>query len=503
DRIASAAERLWRETAASNDSIDGRQTEFLSSPVSSDLIVFSPPADLERVTEIITTLQSRVEPRPTRETRTYTFASNAERERLLDLAQPLYRDRWSSASPDNRAEATFLEDPDRPKLIVTAPVPELEVFETVLEELRAQDEAELPREAPELRIFELGSGEARSTASFVEEVLSERLRAEKGATFEPAARIVPDDEANRLIVTAPPAELSIIDEIVASLEEKPGEQGDARVFTLRNADPERVAQIVREAFVSQGPRGRPIYRVSVSADSSAGRLVVGGAPLDLQAVATVIEQLDQPAAGSEGVPRLIDLDHSNADQLARMANDLLAARYPQHDVEKSRVWGAPGARRVIVIAPERIVDSVVRDVKELDTLTKAKARKLHKIELEKGAADQVSAELLRVWAETTEPTEAEAISIRPDASNQRLVVIGTDAEVERVRTLLPEVYELIAKPPRLTSLFEIGGPEELARVKALVESLHRQSRSDRGLSVHASILEDAATGRMIVTAPSD
>src|SRR5690606_19713459 len=250
-------------------------------------------------------------------------------------------------------------------------------------------------------------------------------------------------------------------------------------------------------------RGRPIYRVSVSADSSAGRLVVGGAPLDLQAVATVIEQLDQPAAGSEGVPRVIDLDHSNADQLARMANDLLAARYPQHDVEKSRVWGAPGARRVIVIAPERIVDSVVRDVKELDTLTKAKARKLHKIELEKGAADQVSAELLRVWAETTEPTEAAAISIRPDASNPRRVVIGTDAEVERVRTLLPEVYELIAKPPRLTSLFEIGGPEELARVKALVESLHRQSRSDRGLSVHASILEDAATGRMIVTAPSD
>src|SRR5690606_27110454 len=93
----------------------------------------------------------------------------------------------------------------------------------------------LPDRAPrELRVFEMRRGNARQTATLVEEHLRTTLAERRGAAYRSRARITPDESSNRLIVTAPKEELEIIDAFMAELTADESRQQSVKVLRLES-----------------------------------------------------------------------------------------------------------------------------------------------------------------------------------------------------------------------------------------------------------------------------
>ena len=78
--------------------------------------------------------------------------------------------------------------------------------------------------------------------------------------------ILPDASANRLIVTAATNELALVEDIVKKLDKVSAQSASVRVFKIKSAEPDKVAEILSTASVTYDSYGRPRKRVSVSVD---------------------------------------------------------------------------------------------------------------------------------------------------------------------------------------------------------------------------------------------
>jgi type II secretory pathway component GspD/PulD (secretin) len=314
-RVLPLAQQLYKDQVASNPQGGAPDAQFISDNKTGRLIVSARADQLGRIEGIITSLQGGAATnQPGRETRSFEVGSAADVQRLQPLVQQLYQDQWKEKSESDPADAQILSDTKTGRLIVTGKPEHLKQIESILTQLGTG--AAKPRsDVRDTRIIDLSTASAVELATTVRTLYLEQAKSRFGAQT-PDTLITPDAGGNRLILAGETNELEVIEDIVRKLDKVSAQSSTARVFKLKSAEPNKVAEILTSALVRYDAYGRPQKRASVSVDAKSRTLIVTGDPKELQGVSVIIEQLDTSlGAQAERKMKVITLKQGRASEV--------------------------------------------------------------------------------------------------------------------------------------------------------------------------------------------
>ena len=280
--------QLYNDQLASKPDLAATEVLMLDDPTSNQLILAGSDAQLELVDSILHQLQTAQVQKGQRETKIIEIGQVDEMQRLLPLVRQLYREHWRDKAGDP-ADAQIVADDRNSRFIVTARTNHIAEIESIVTQLRAGTTDQAARET---RIYDLTTATAKELASTVKSLYQEQAKNRPGVRLEDTA-ILPDASANRLIVTASTNELSLVEDIIKKLDKVSAQSASVRVFKIKSAEPDKVAEILSTALVSYDSYGRPRKRVSVSVDPKSRTIIAAGDPKELQGVSVIIEQLDR------------------------------------------------------------------------------------------------------------------------------------------------------------------------------------------------------------------
>lgn len=155
-----------------------------------------------------------------------------------------------------------------------------------------------------------------------------------------AVRVTPDARRNSVTVVTDPVRMKRIEEMIADEWDTPFEMEDVqpRVYILKYADPLQVQDLLDEMFTVQRRSSGPWWNPSTEESNPVGRLagqfafesmpdsnmliVTTKTPSNYAVIDQIVKQLDQPQ--DAGLPRIIELKHANAEDLAEQLNAVMS-----------------------------------------------------------------------------------------------------------------------------------------------------------------------------------
>ncbi len=426
-----------------NDRIKGQPDLATSDPLiledseSNQLILAGTDGQLKLVEEIVTELQSTQVAHAARETRLIHLGTPEEMSRLQPLVQQLYQDRWKGRDNGDLADAQIIADPKNARFIVTGRSNHLAEIESIVAQLRGANTAP---EGRDTRIFDLTTATAADLSGTVRTLYQEQAKTRPGA---PAADtlILPDSNANRIIVTAATNELAIIEEIIRKLDKVGAQSASTRVFKLKSADPDKVVEILGTALVRYDAYGRPQKRVSVVTDSKTRTIIATGDPKELQSASVIIEQLDATLGSQPGrTMRVLAVKDRNTAEVAtkvRLVYQDQARNNAELGTSEPLILDDVTSNQLIVAGTERQLEALAEIVLILQKTGDTGGRQVRVFPLERTTATSLVTMLSQVYARqiaSTEPSERLVVST---GGNERSLVVEAPA------TLIARVEELV------------------------------------------------------------
>ena len=429
-RILPLAQQLYRDQVSGNPRLGQPDAQMITDGRTGRLIVSATGPQIKLIEDILARLR---EGSPTnqapRETRFFPVGTSGDVQRLQPLVQQLYLDQWKDRAESDPADAQIVADAKTGRLMVTGKPEHLKQIEAIIEQIGT---GKAKPEARDTRVIDLTTASAVELASTVRSLYLEQAKGRFGAQI-PDTVIMPDAGGNRLIVVGDTVELENVEEIVKKLDKVSAQSSTARVFKLKSAEPDKVAEILGASLVRFDAYGRPQKRATVSVDAKTRTLIVTGDPKELQGVSVIIDQLDMSL-------------------------------------------GAQPERKMKVVA--------LKQGKTLET--SSRLRQLY--------ADQVKS--------LPDLGTTDILILEENASSQ-LILAGSEAQLalaEKILTNLEAAQVRLAA--RETRMLDIGTSEEVTRLQPLVQQLYQERWKGRDASdpADAQILADLKNARMIVTA---
>jgi type II secretion system protein D len=274
------------------------------------------------------------------------------------------------------------------RLIVSAPKPRLEQVERLVAIL----DVEKPQDVT-VRVIPLKNVLA---VDLVKE-LAPLYQKVTGKNRQDIVEIGANDRSNSLVVLSSEANFRAIEKLVLSLDTEEAQEKVVRTFVLKNADAEDVAKQVQDLNQDQNSR-YPYYffrnsqdnsrkKLSVVADRRRNSLVIQAPPAEMDSIAKMIHELDEPITDDSLAPRIYHLKYASAADIEDVLNELFLKKTPQRnyffyfDEEeqqqpdrnvgrlygKVRITSEPYSNSLIVTSNSKENLAVVEDViKQLD-----------------------------------------------------------------------------------------------------------------------------------------
>jgi type II secretory pathway component GspD/PulD (secretin) len=259
------------------------------------IIVAGDPKELQSLQNasvIIEQLDNALGQQPERKIKVVSL-KQAKVSELLPKARQLYNDQLANKPELTGSEMLMLEDTPNNQIILAGSEGQMALLDTILTQLQAAHAAPPERDT---RIYDLTTATASELATTVRSLYQEQAKDRPGLRLEDTA-IFPDASANRLIVTAATNELAIVEDIIKKLDKVSAQSASVRVFKVKSAEPDKVAEILSSALVTYDAFGRPRKRVSISVDPKSRTIIAAGDPKELQGAQVVVEQLDTTLGG--------------------------------------------------------------------------------------------------------------------------------------------------------------------------------------------------------------
>ena len=393
-------------------------------------------------------------------------------------------------------------------LVITGEPAAVEAAAKIVRELDTPSEVQ-PRE---MKVIELKQADAAALATLATSLATDLLKSQRGAEYTPKGRILADAAANRVILSAPREEITVMSQVVERLDQAPEAAGGARVFHLNNADAAQVVGVVSNAMVKFDARNQPIRRASVSLDRESNSIVVSGSRQDLKDAEGIIQRLDNEgvdgaggAGGSAGGSKARSLKMvevtGEPDTLASLATRVFQAQNAGRSVTNLvSITPEPNGRRLIVLAPESLLPQVETVISALDARPDQSQRQLHTIEPQGSRATDLLPVVNRIYAEQNQGRTTKPATLYTDPSGDRLMVFGTADQAAAVRQI---VTTLATEPPesRTNRVFDIGKPAEAQRLLPIVQQLYKDQAASRPADGPADtqLLTEPRSGRIIAS----
>ena len=495
--VVSLAEQLYKEQLRGQPDPLGGPASFVAEAKGNRVIVIGSEAEAARAEAII----RQIDPEVARTDRDVTRVFRLRNSQAQDLAGLVEK----SLNLEEE-KVKLLVDPRSNSIVISGSTNGVDSAARMIEQLDV-----LPNTAPkEVRMIELKSAEAATVVPMLTDLLRDVMRNVRGNDYVVQSRIMPDPGANRLIVTGTAEELQQINSLVERLDTAPQQMEGTRVFEIRSMNASDMARIITDAMVTyRGGTGRR-SRVAVSSDDRSNNLVVTGERQDLQSVETIIEKLE----GGGGAPaerrptrqvKVLELQTDEPSRLVGVAQQVWNAqnegRPGQKDVSLTL---EPSGRRVIVVAPSNLIEQVERMLLDLDQKPDGAPRTLQVVELKQGSTATLMPTLTRLYEEQQRGKKTRPATIVPEASGKRLMIYGSEEQVNAIREIVSKLETSARTDERETRVYNLNSTtaDELV---PMVRSVYQQEikKHPEIVSPEALILPDALSNRLIVSGAVD
>ncbi|HEY5234383.1 MAG TPA: secretin N-terminal domain-containing protein, partial [Verrucomicrobiae bacterium] len=153
--------------------------------------------------------------------------------------------------------------------------------------------------------------------------------------------VVGDDRSNSLIVFSDLTDFGAIEKLVAMMDTEDAQEKVTQTFTLKNADAQDVAKQLQDLNDTQNSSGSryAIYyssvpdtgskKFSVVADRRRNAIIVQAPPSQMDSLAKMIAELDEPVADNGLAPEIIPLKYVSATDIEEVLNDLFVKKTQQ------------------------------------------------------------------------------------------------------------------------------------------------------------------------------
>ncbi len=470
------------------------------------LAVFGTKEQAAQVQQIVDVLAS--ETRAPRETKTFDFGRLAEAQRILPIAQQLYRDQLLNNPSMGAADAQLISDGKTGRLIVSARADQLKVIEEIVS--RLQITATTNQTSRETKAFEVGSAaDVQRLQPLVQQLYTDQWR-DKAETDPADAQIVADPRAGRIIVTGKPEHVKQIEVILQQLGTNKArtEARDTRIFDLTTASAVELAATVRALYLEQAKArlGAQQPDTMITPDAGGNRLIVVGDTNELNEIEGIIQKLDKVSAQSASA-RVFKLKSADPQKVSEILTTSLV-RFDAYGRPQKRATVSVDAktRTLIVTGDPKELGSVATIIEQLDQSLGAQPdRKMKVLTLKQGKVGELLGKVRQLYNDqlTAQPDLATTdILMMEDAASNQLLLAGNDRQIALVEQILDNLQAAaMTRGERETKFIEVGQVEELNRLMPLVQQLYQERWKHRevGDPADAFIITDAKNGRFIVT----
>ncbi len=326
----------------------------------------------------------------------------------------------------------------------------------------------------------------------------------------PDTLITPDAGGNRLIVVGETNEINAVEEIVRKLDKVSAQSASARVFKIKSADPDKVAEILTSSLVHYDAYGRPQKRATVSVDAKTRTIIVTGDPKELQGVSLIIEQLDQSLGEQpERKMKVVTLKQGRVDKLAADARQIYDDRIKSlPDLGATDVLMLPeSTSNQLILAGNdgqlRVMDQIIEELQAAQIARSARETKL----LDAGTPEEMTRLLPLVQQlyrdrmrgrDASDPPDAQII---PDEKNARFIVTARTNHIAEIEAILAQLRNgQTGTEARETRVYDLS-TATAADLSATVRTLYQEQAKTRpgSAATDTLILPDSGANRIIVT----
>ncbi len=311
----------------------------------------------------------------------------------------------------------------------------------IIQGTRATPEADgLQRQIARLRILERG-GNPNDPSQRIESDL-----------FVPLSSLVvePEPDTNTLIVVGTPANISVIRELVTSLDVELASAGNAvRFFPLENAAADRVAGVLSEVFQQRESAGvlRPEDQLIVTSDVRTNTLILATSTRSFAIIESLLETLDAEDANYTVGLHVLPVPGGDVSALASTLQQLMDDRIEStrraggidSPLDTFSVVADPANSLLILTCSEENLE-LVKDLLvtiESDASEIAGTGRMELFQLEYARAEEVAVSIRDVYVtRENERRGQNAVGVTAEARLNALIVRGTEADIREIRSLI-------------------------------------------------------------------
>ncbi|MAY75359.1 MAG: hypothetical protein CMJ31_11685, partial [Phycisphaerae bacterium] len=346
-------------------------------------------------------------------------------------------------------------------------------------------------EAQGIEVIPLRNARADRAASSLAEFFRSKARSEQRR--EDSVAIIGSREGNVLIVSAPPEDMELLNELIAQIDRP--ELGDDRsieVYRLANAESREVAGTIRGMFPNDGPLED---RVIVTPQPSTNALIVSAPTEEHERIAALLDTLERGAIADAGDVVRVQLESADARDVASVLRQSIP------DTLRVEITPDPRTNALLITGSEEAIELVRAQIADMDQVVDRQPVAFRRFVL-KHADDRdlvyTLEKLLR-----SRPRGANDPEPRVDyslTSNSISVLAGPD-EMEFIEDMVTQL-DVAQESDRITEFVsleyadakQIGGALGLFFGSSAPEA---QTAAEREVAVYS----DAAGNSLVITGP--
>lgn len=354
------------------------------------------------------------------------------------------------------------------------------VDRVIIQGSRSTPEADgLQRQVARLRVLASG-GDPSNPAGRVESDL-----------FVPLSNLVVEAEpdTNTLIVVGTPANITVVRELVASLDVELASANNAvRFFPLQFAAADRVSAVLAEIFEKREDAGvlRPEDRLIVSADARTNTLIVSTSARSFEVVQTLLGTLDAEDTNFTVGLHVLPVPGADVESLARNIQQLMDERIDStrrsggvdSPMDTFSVMADPANSLLILACSEENLELVRELVATIqnDASAMATGGRMELIQLEHARAEEVAESIREVYVQRENERRGQnAVAVTAEGRLNALIVRGSQADIEAVRRLVERFDKGEILSVQEVRRFELTSANALEVVRLLEEVLAGRS----------------------------
>jgi len=231
------------------------------------------------------------------------------------------------------AQVRIWPDKTSNRLIVAGPKSKFPELKRLIDLLDTQKPADLS-----VRVLQLKNVTAEDLAREIGP-LYQKI---SGKSLKETIEITANSRSNSLIILSSEANYKALERLVSNLDTDEAQEKTMRTFVLKSADAEDVAKQLQDLnkdpeantrwyyfYGSGGNSNGRSKKISVVADRRRNTVVVQAAPNDMDSIAKMIHELDEPVGDNSLAPKIFRLKYVSAVDIEDVLNELFLKKQQQ------------------------------------------------------------------------------------------------------------------------------------------------------------------------------